>query len=110
MGKKETASVEETKLELIAASEPQVIGNKRPVEQLTYFAPDGNYGDAVGVTIIDTGDWLAEDFDLIEQASDSNRPEVARLISDWIQLDRNNKELEGRLNQLGVDAATYRAG
>jgi hypothetical protein len=105
VGKKETASVEKT--ELIAALEPQVIGKKRPVEQLSYFAVDGSYGDAVGLTIIDTGDWVAEDFDLIEDASDSDRPEVARLISDWIQLDRKSEEVEGRLSQLGVDAAKY---
>lgn len=108
MGKKKTASVEET--ELIEASEPQVIGKKRPIEQLSYFAHDGNYGDAVGLTIIDTGDWVAEDFELLEEASDNDRPEVARLISDWIQLDRKSEELEGRLNQLGVDAAKYLQG
>jgi hypothetical protein len=87
---------------------PQQVVAKRPVQQMHYFAIDGNYGDAAGLTIIDTGDWIETDFDAVEQASDGERPEVARLISDWIQLGRNNAFIESQLLRQGVDVSEYK--
>lgn len=48
---------------------------------MTYFAMDGNYGDAHGTIIIDTSAWTADDWDAIESASDHDRIVVATTIA-----------------------------
>lgn len=56
------------------------------VERLTYFAPDGNLGDAAGITIIDTTDWADSDFEFAAKAvAGQELPEFARLMSEWIE-------------------------
>jgi hypothetical protein len=40
----------------------------------TYFAEDGNYGDASGLVIVDTSDWTEEQWQMIEGTSDGFRP------------------------------------
>lgn len=40
----------------------------------TYFATDGNYGDASGLVIVDTSKWTEEHWQVIEETSDSFRP------------------------------------
>jgi len=47
----------------------------------TYFAMDGNYGDAHGTIIIDTSTWSQENWDAIEMASDYDRIVVALEIA-----------------------------
>jgi hypothetical protein len=47
----------------------------------TYFAMDGNYGDAHGTIIIDTSTWTGQDWDLVENASDHDRIVVATTIA-----------------------------
>jgi len=55
------------------------------IERLTYFSNDGNFGDAAGVTIIDTTDWADTDFEFVAKAvAGEKRPEFARLVSEWI--------------------------
>ena len=51
-----------------------------------YFASDGNYGSAVDLSIIETSEWTAQDWQRIENASDSERDIVAR------QIDREHRE------------------
>lgn len=48
----------------------------------TYFAEDGAYGNASGMVIIDTEDWTVEDWDLIDNTQDWDRPRVAREIAN----------------------------
>lgn len=48
---------------------------------ITYFGLDGNYGDAVGLVIVDTTKFTADDFDAIDMAADSMRPYVALKIA-----------------------------
>jgi hypothetical protein len=43
----------------------------------TYFALDGNYGEAQGMVVIDTTKWSEDDWTQIEEASDSERAQVA---------------------------------
>lgn len=45
-----------------------------------YFSPDGNYGPAGGLEIIDTSDFTDDDWDEIEESFDEDRPETARKI------------------------------
>ena len=62
----------------------EVKGKVKMVERLSYFALDGNYGDASGLTIIDTTDWTDADFDFVDAVDDESRPDFARLVSEWI--------------------------
>jgi hypothetical protein len=39
----------------------------------TYFATDGSYGDASGLVIVDTSKWTHEQWQMIEETSDSFR-------------------------------------
>lgn len=39
----------------------------------TYFAKDGSYGDATGLVIVDTSKWTEEQWQMIEETSDSFR-------------------------------------
>jgi hypothetical protein len=41
---------------------------------LTYFAADGNYGDATGLVIVDTSTWDEETWNHIEEVQESFRP------------------------------------
>lgn len=50
--------------------------------QLAYFAGDGNYGLENGnFVVVDVSQWTDEDWLLIEETSDWNRPRVANGIS-----------------------------
>lgn len=70
--------------------------------RLSYFAKDGNYGDASGITIIDTVLWDESDFGMVEQASDEDRALVARLISEWIGSGRTD-EYDEYFERLGIE-------
>ena len=48
----------------------------------TYFAMDGNYGSAHGLVVIDTNGWNDEDWDAIENSTDSDRFIVAVTIAE----------------------------
>jgi hypothetical protein len=43
----------------------------------TYFAMDGNYGEAQGMVVIDTTKWSEDDWTQIDEAGDSDRAQVA---------------------------------
>ena len=43
----------------------------------TYFANDGNYGDAFGLFTCDTREWTEEDWQDIELSPDSSRVQTA---------------------------------
>ena len=51
----------------------------------TYFAADGNYGEADELVIVDTTLWSEEDWNEIEEASDSYRPDIAKTINERIR-------------------------
>jgi hypothetical protein len=48
----------------------------------TYFASDGSFGSADGLEIVDTSDWTQQDWEMIENASDSERAALARHIAN----------------------------
>lgn len=58
------------------------------MDRLHYFAPDGNFGDAAGMTIVDTTDWADSDFEFVEKVKTANPeldlPNFARLMTEWI--------------------------
>lgn len=47
----------------------------------TYFASDGNFGDAEGMVMVDTTDWTEEEWEIIENARESDRAEIASQLS-----------------------------
>ncbi len=51
----------------------------------TYFAADGNYGEADDLVVVDTTSWSQEDWDEVEEASDYERPVIAKTISERIR-------------------------
>jgi hypothetical protein len=54
----------------------------QPIDTTTYFTTDGSYGVAKGITLVNTSNWDEADWALIEEASDSERPALARHISN----------------------------
>ena len=48
----------------------------------TYFAVDGSFGNAVDILIVDTSNWTDAHWDAVEDASDSERIEVARNLTN----------------------------
>lgn len=48
----------------------------------TYFAVDGSYGNAVDMIEVNTENWTEEDWQAIEEASDTERIEVARNLTN----------------------------
>jgi hypothetical protein len=49
---------------------------------LAYFAEDGNYGNAVGLLVLDTTVWSDLDWEIIDSVSHNERTTVARLIAE----------------------------
>lgn len=49
---------------------------------LTYFAQDGNYGSADGITVMETTLWSELDWQMVEEVGDEHRSMVARLITE----------------------------
>ena len=77
---------------------------KRAVERLSYFASDGSWGDAAGLTIIDTTAWTEDDHEKLNGVSDENLPDAAIAVSDWVEAGRENTdEFVARFDTLGVE-------
>lgn len=76
----------------------------RAVENLTYFAHDGSWGDAAGLTIIDTTAWTNEDYEKLDGVSDENLPDAAVAVSDWVEAGRERTdEFVSRFAAVGVE-------
>jgi hypothetical protein len=74
-------------------------------KSLTYFAVDGNYGNADGLTVVDTTGWDDEIFEMVEESSDQDRPKAARLLSEWIEGGRS-QDFDKFFELLGIDIPT----
>lgn len=68
---------------------------------LSYFAKDGNYGDADKITIVDTAEWTGTDWDLIEESPEDMRYLAARVVSEWVAAGRDDS-FDGYFDRLGV--------
>lgn len=77
---------------------------------LSYFASDGNYGGAAGLTVIETTHWSEVDWELIEAASDWHRPEVARVIAESYEADKQVSlaELKERFLAFDIDLDDFK--
>ena len=54
-------------------------------KQTTYFDNAGNWGDAEGLLIFDTTEWIKDDFDTLDWATSSERRDVAKAINIYRQ-------------------------
>lgn len=72
--------------------EPKVVG-------LTYFAQDGNYGSADGITVMETTLWSQLDWQMIDEVSDEHRATVARLITESYEPDADQAFLRKKLEE-----------
>jgi hypothetical protein len=72
---------------------------------LAYFASDGNYGDAAGLTVIETTHWSEVDWNLIEEVTDTDRPQLAKVIAESYELETQVplEELKTRFEQFGIN-------
>lgn len=75
------------------------------IVSLSYFAADGNFGDADKITIIDTTTWTEDDWDMIDQAQDHERYLAARTISEWIESGRGD-DYNDYFERLGIERKT----
>jgi hypothetical protein len=48
----------------------------------SYFATDGSYGSAWGMTIVDTTEWTEAMWQMVESVSDEVRPELAEHFTE----------------------------
>lgn len=75
---------------------------------VAYFAEDGNYGDANGMVVMETTFWSADDWDIIEQTSDEDRPVVARLLTESYESNANHEFIRTQLvEKYGIDLTPY---
>lgn len=81
-----------------------------PVEKtrsLSYFAEDGSYGNADGLTIMETTHWDETDWAIIESAADWAKPEVARVLTESYEPNADEAALRAKLDALGVDLTEF---
>ena len=97
MGKK-VEIPEELGVPSIEIIEPQEV--KRTIG---YFAEDGNYGDASGLLVLETTYWREIDWEILDAASDSQRCNVARLITESYEKPDELNELYIKFEQYGID-------
>jgi hypothetical protein len=83
------------------------VAKQETVRVLNYFAEDGSYGNASGLTIMETTHWDKTDWAIIEGASDWARPEVARVLTESYEPGASEEALRARLDALGVDLTEY---
>jgi hypothetical protein len=62
---------------------------------ISYFASDGNYGDAQDILIVHTGDFTESDWEQIETAPDQHRLMIAETIAESKRNSQSNVRLLG---------------
>lgn len=77
------------------------------VRTMSYFAVDGNYGSADGMTLMETTHWTDMDWEIIESTSDEHRPEVARALTESYEPGANEDALRAFLADRGVDLSPW---
>ena len=81
--------------------------NPKIQKVLSYFAEDGNYGNAAGYVVMETTWWNDDDWSIIEETQDEFRPQVARLITESYEPEANEDALREAFARYGVDLSKY---
>ena len=90
-----------------AARKAQLEEAKKVQRNLSYFAADGSYGSAAGYVVMETTWWTDIDWQIIEEASDNERPFVARLITESYEPDAHEATLRKAFAAYGIDLSKY---
>lgn len=80
---------------------------KEVVRTLHYFASDGNYGSADGMSVMETTHWTETDWSIIEDTSDELRPMIARAITESYEPGANEEALRAWFKEHGVNLSKY---
>lgn len=59
---------------------------------VSYFAMDGNYGDADGIVLVETSTFSEDEWTEIEYASDNERATLAMEIADRHKIEPDDTE------------------
>lgn len=59
------------------------------MQQKTYFAKDGSFGDARGLVVLDTSNWTEADWDMIHNLNDNERVYAAVELNAAIAQEAN---------------------
>ena len=110
MGKKKTGKNTGEEAVAVDPNIAATLSSWEVVRNLSYFAEDGNYGSASGLTIMETTHWNELDWRILDGASDWARPEVARVLTESYEPDADEEALRAKLANLGVDLTEYEAG
>ena len=76
---------------------------------LSYFAPDGNFGNAEGYVIMETSWWDEIDWQIIKDCQPKYRPTVARMITESYEPDADEEMLREAFKRYGVKLEKYEA-
>lgn len=93
--------------EKIEAEEAEGVKTEGTIRSMSYFAVDGNYGDADGITVMETTHWSEADWEIIESTSDEYRPDVARALTESYEPGADEKVLRAFLTDRGVDLSRW---
>jgi hypothetical protein len=85
----------------------EAAANPETKRVLSYFAADGNYGNAAGYVVMETTWWNEIDWQIIEDTADEYRPIVSRLITESYEPDAQEDVLRLMFEQYGVDLSKY---
>lgn len=98
----EKASNADVHSSVVAEPQVEIIDPQEVKRTLHYFSPDGNYGDAEGMYVLETTYWREVDWQILEAASDENRANVARLITETYENPEPLAELYDKFEQYGI--------
>lgn len=73
--------------------------SEEKVRSLSYFAEDGNYGDASGILVMETTHFSELDWQMLDECSDSQRTSVARLIVESYEPDADQAFIRKKLEE-----------
>lgn len=80
---------------------------KEVVRSLHYFAADGNYGSADGLSVLETTHWNDTDWNILEDTTDEYRPHIARAITESYEPGADEEALRAWFKEYGVDLSQY---
>ena len=83
------------------------VKNTEATRSINYFAEDGNYGNADGLTIMETTHWDDTDWSIIDSAAEWARPEVARVLTESYEPGADEAALRAKLDALGIVLAEF---
>lgn len=76
-------------------------------KKLSYFAQDGNYGEAAGYVLMETTWWDEVDWKIIKDCEPKHRPTIARLITESYEPEADQEALKEVFQRYGLKLEKY---